>query len=260
MPEDNVIKTIGVCPECNEVVTGNQPWEMFNGRPIHSRCKPSQEEIDGRRDAVQGQDFPVLTRSQRVSAEALQALQRVDTGDAPEVKRTGRSRAPLDEATLRTLPETVERTLGEDHPESAKVLHRLAVLYHSKEKLEKAESCYRRALATAERAFSKPHPELGLILNNLGRLLYDQKKLAEVEKLYQRSLEVLRAALGPEHVKVATPMSNLANLYMDQGKRELAESLYGDSITILEKTLGPEHPKVTKARKKLAAWKQKTTE
>ncbi len=206
---------------------------------------------------VQGQnpDFPVLTRSRRVSPQILQVLQRIDTGGARRTRATSRAQSKLDEATLRTFPEMAEQALGPDHPEFAKVLHRLAVLYHARGNLVKAEFLYRRAWATAEIAFSEPDLELALILNNLGRLLYEQKKSSEAERLYQRSIRVIQDALGPEHPKLATPLSNLASLYWDQGRRELAQSLYKQSIAILEKTFGPEHPKVVKARKKLAAAK-----
>ena len=200
---------------------------------------------------VQGQsDFPVLSRSRKFSPELLRILQRVDTESARRTPATSGAQIELNEVTLQTLPEILERALGRDHPEFAKALHRLAVLYHARDNLGKAEILYRRALDTAESAFNEPTLELGLILNNLGRLLYDQKKFAEAEELYLRSLGVLQEALGPEHSKLATPLRNLANLYWDQGKREMAEKLFGDSIAFLEKALGPGHPKVIKARKK----------
>lgn len=208
---------------------------------------------------VQGQEeFPVLTRSRRVSPEILRVLQRIDTGSGAQTSRAGRSPTQLDELTMRTLPEIVERAVGADHPEFAKILHRLAVSYHARGNPQKAEFLYRRALHTAERAFSEPNLELGLIMNNLGRVLYDQKKFSEAERFYERSLVVLHEALGEaEHPKLATPLSNLASLYLDQEKWELAEEFYGRSITILEKALGPEHPKVAKTRKKLAVVRQR---
>ncbi|HWP83648.1 MAG TPA: tetratricopeptide repeat protein [Terriglobia bacterium] len=37
---DSESRTIGICPECNEVVTAKQPWEYVDGRAVHSICKP----------------------------------------------------------------------------------------------------------------------------------------------------------------------------------------------------------------------------
>ena len=201
---------------------------------------------------IQGQEFPVLTRSRRVSPEILDILKSIDIGAGKQSRVNARLLTRLDEVTMQTLPEIVERVLGPDHPEFAIMLHRLAVLYHSRDNLEKAEFLYRRALDTAERAFEEPEMEWGLMMNNLGRLLYEQKKLAEAERLYQRGLGILQESLGPEHPKLATPLSNLATLYMDQGKQDLAENLYQDSITILVNAYGPDHPKVLRARNRIA--------
>ena len=201
---------------------------------------------------VQGVEFPVLTRSRRVSPEILDMLRSIDTGAGKRSRVSARLLTRLDELTMQTLPEIVERALGTDHPEFAIMLHRLAVLYHSRDNLEKAEFLYRRALDTAARAFEAPEMEWGLMMNNLGRLLYDQKKLAEAERLYQRGLGILQESLGTEHPKLATPLINLAKLYLDQGKQELAENLYADSITILVKAYGPDHPKVLRARNRIA--------
>ena len=201
---------------------------------------------------IQDEDFPVLTRSRRVSPKILTILKRIDTIIVRRTKATEALLTEIQETELAALPQVVEEVCGPNHPELVKVLHLLAVFYHSLYTLGKAESLYRSALACAERAFPEPNLELGLILNNLGRLLYDQKKLAEAEELYRQSLLVLQKAVGPDHPKLGTPMNNLANLYMDRGELELSKSLQRDSITILEKALGPTHRKVVKAKKRLS--------
>jgi Tfp pilus assembly protein PilF len=198
------------------------------------------------------EEFPVLTRSRRIPAVVLQFLETIRTGGSDRIGISSRLSAQLDEVTLQTLPEIVEGALGPDHPEFAKVLHRLAVLYHSRDNTEKAEFLYRRALDTAARAFPEPSEEWGLMMNNLGRLLHDNHQLGEAEQLYCQCLETLEKALGPEHRKLATPMSNLAKLYADQGKMDLAEKSYRDSIRVLEKAHGANHPKVAKAKERLA--------
>ena len=201
------------------------------------------------------EEFPVLTRSRRVPPEVLQVLQNIDTWGARRPRATGRALSQLDAMTLLTLPEIVERAVGSDHPEFFKVLHRLAVLYHSRDDPQKAESLYRRALTIAERAFPEPNTETGLAMNNLGRLLYDRQKYAEGEEFCRRSIKILRALLGDEHPKLATPLNNLAVLCLSQNLPEQAEDYFEDSITILVKAHGPAHPKVTKARTKWAAAK-----
>ena len=166
---------------------------------------------------MQGQleDFPVLTRSRRVSPKVLTLLKRIDTMVVRRTKATEAALTEIQKTELAALPQVVEEICGPDHPELAKVLHMLAVLYHSVYDLGKAESLYRNALACAERAFHEPNLELALIRNNLGRVLHDQKRLVEAEEFYQQSLQVLHEAVGWDHPKLATPMSNLADLYME---------------------------------------------
>jgi Tfp pilus assembly protein PilF len=205
----------------------------------------------------QAQDFPVLTRSRMIPPEILRVLQHVDIGTLSVKKTFSHELSQLDDKTLLTYPEIVERALGVDHPELAKALHRFAVLYHSRENMEKAEFLYRRALDTAERAFEEPNIEWGLMMNNFGRALYDQKKLTQAEEIYKQAIDLLRKAIGPTHRKLATPLSNLGNLYRDQDQWGLAESMYESSIAIMVEALGPLHPRVLRAKEKLAAVKQR---
>lgn len=203
-----------------------------------------------------GEDFPLLTRSRRVSPKILTILKSIDTIVLRRTKATEAALTEIQETELALLPQVAEETCGPNHPELVKVLHKLAILYHCWYRLEKSESLYRNALACAERAFPEPSLELGIILNNLGRLLQDQKKFAEAETLYQRSLETVREAVGPAHPKLGTPLGNLASLYRELGEFELSKSLQQDSIAILEKALGPTHRKVVKAKQRLSHLRQ----
>jgi tetratricopeptide (TPR) repeat protein len=200
-------------------------------------------------------DFPVLSRSPIIPAEVMRVLSQIDVGNMSVRRSVSRELSRLDEKTLLTLPELVERAVGADHPELAKTLHRLAVLYHSRNNLEKAEFLYRRAMDTAERAFQEPTLEWGLMINNFGRALYDQKKFDEAETVFRQAIELLQQTFGPRHRKLATPLSNLANLYRDQGNWVLAERMYESSLAILVEVLGPLHPRVVRTREKLAAVK-----
>ena len=201
---------------------------------------------------VQGQsDFPLLTRSRKISPRLLHILKTIDTAAVVKRKQTGTASAQLDKTKLRTLQEASELILERDDPEFVMVMHRLAVVYHSWDSYDEAETLYRRALGTAEKVFTGPNLELGLLLNNLARVLYDQSKLEQAEEMYLRALDVLQSAVGPEHPKLATPRRNLAKLYLQQDKPELAQRLYKGSVALMEKALGPDIPKVFKSRKKL---------
>jgi tetratricopeptide (TPR) repeat protein len=202
-------------------------------------------------------DFPLLTRSRRVSPEALRILQSINAWGDRRTKSISQTLTQLQENELWSLPDIAEQALGGAHPELAKLLHRLAVLYHSRENPEKAESLYLRALASAESAFTEPQAELGVLLNNFGRLRYDQRKYAEAETLYRHSLAILREVYGLEHAKLATPLTNLATLYLERGELEPAGDMLESAIVILETAHGPENRRVVKAKKMLASVKER---
>ena len=186
-----------------------------------------------------------------VPSDIVRVLQDIDIGSLGAKNTVSRELSQLDEKTLLTYPEIVERALGADHPELPKALHRFAILYHSRDNLEKAEFLYRRALDAADRAFKEPSIEWGLLINNLGRALYDQKKFTEAEEVFKQAIRLLQQSFGPRHRKLATPLSNLANLYRDQQEWALAQSMYESSIAIMEESLGSLHPRVVRAREKL---------
>jgi Tfp pilus assembly protein PilF len=201
------------------------------------------------------ENFPVLSRSRRIAPKTLELLNRVDTLVVRRNKTTESLLAEFGEAELAALPAVVEEACGPDHPELAKVLHKIAVLYHASYSIKKAETTYRKALTAAENAFPLPTLEMGLLLNNFGRLMHEQRNFREAEGLYLRAVEVLKQAVGPLHRKLATPMSNLADLYMDLGDQDLTRAYLEDMVTILERNLGPNHRKVAKARERLAVVK-----
>lgn len=201
---------------------------------------------------IQDEDFPLLTRSRRVSPKVLATLQRIDTLTVRRTKALKAVLSEIPETELALLPQVAEEVCGSDHSELAKVLHKLAVFYHSTYNLGKAETLYRNSLLCSEKAFPEPNLEFGLILNNLGRLLHEQRKLPEAQELYERSLQVLRQAVGRDHPKLGTPMSNLAKLYRESGNLKLAKTLLEELIAILEKAHGPNHRKVFKAKQQLS--------
>ena len=191
----------------------------------------------------------------KIPDDILEVLKQMETGLAVGASGIStRFPARLDELSVNSIPEAIDQILGPHHPRLAELLHWLAVLYHSRGDLAKAEFLYRRALDIAERT-TKFSSESGLIMNNLGRAMQEQKKFEEAEVLYRRSLAILQQTLGVEHPRLATPLSNAASLSWEKGNRVEAELLYRHSLAILEDMFGPLHPKVIKARKKLDSCK-----
>ena len=81
-----------------------------------------------------------------------------------------------------------ESELGDEHPEVAQGLNRLAILYADQGLAKKAEPLYLRALAILEKAFGADHTNTSLILGNLANLYLGQGLYNKADDLYLRAL------------------------------------------------------------------------
>ncbi len=137
-----------------------------------------------------------------------------------------------------------EQVLGSDHPDVARSLSDLALLYLGQGKYEQAEPLYRQALAIQEQTLGPGHPDVAIILNDLAMLYYFQGKYEQAEPFHQRARNLFESALGPTHHNVATSLNNLGKLYLAQGRYEQARTLMQRALAIREQVQGLDHPDV----------------
>jgi tetratricopeptide (TPR) repeat protein len=135
-----------------------------------------------------------------------------------------------------------EKTLGPEHPDTAKGLNGLAVLLVDQFDFVGARQLVERALAINENVQGPEHPDTTTNLDNLAFLLQAQGDLVGGRLLYERALTIREKVLGPEHPDTATSLNTLAFLLENQGDLVGARLLYERALTIREKVLGPEHP------------------
>ena len=133
-----------------------------------------------------------------------------------------------------------EKLLGPDHPDTAKSLNNLGVLYDTMGDYAKAEPLYERSLAIREKTLGPDDPAIATALNNLGMLEKAMGHYAEAKQRYERALAINQKALGPEHPDTATCLDNLGELYRQIGQYKEAESVCQRALAIREKALGPE--------------------
>lgn len=145
-----------------------------------------------------------------------------------------------------------ELAQGPDHPEVARVLNYLAVLYWHQGRYREAEPLFQRVLSIREQRLGPDHSDTAGALNNLAVLYGSQGKYPEAEPLFQRVLSIREQRLGPNHSDTATTLNNLALLYREQGKYTEAEALYLRALGVHEQTLGPEHIRVAQVLNNLA--------
>jgi class 3 adenylate cyclase/tetratricopeptide (TPR) repeat protein len=134
-----------------------------------------------------------------------------------------------------------ENALGPDHPDVARSLHVLGMVYWIQGRHAEAEVVFSRALAIREKTLGPDHPDVARSLNSLGLAYPDQ---AEAEPFYARATAIWERTLGPEHPDVALGLVNLAVSYFKQTRYSEAESLCVRALAIREKAHGPDHPYV----------------
>jgi tetratricopeptide (TPR) repeat protein len=139
--------------------------------------------------------------------------------------------------------EARERALGPEHPSVAAALNNLAIVYYSKDELDKAESLYQRTLKIREKTLGPEHPGIAGTLNNLAEIQRLRGDYAAADTLYRRSIENWEKTAA-EHPYIAYPLANLAIVRRTLGDYAEAEQLYQRALVIREDALGPKDPDV----------------
>ncbi len=156
------------------------------------------------------------------------------------------------EALLQQALTIRQQVLVANHPDTARSLNDLGVLYLTQGKYQQAEPLLQQALAIRQKKLGVEHPDTATSLNNRALLYYEQGRYSSAETLYRDALEIRRRVLEPGHRDIAQSLNNLAQLYTVLGKFSQAESLYEEALISQEKTLGSEHPLVAKTLNNLA--------
>jgi len=86
--------------------------------------------------------------------------------------------------------EIYEDVLGPDHPEVAKSLNNLAVLYSARGQYVQAEPLYKRALAIFEEALGPDHPYVAEVLDNMAVSYKKSGNPREAKALEQRAAAI----------------------------------------------------------------------
>ena len=126
----------------------------------------------------------------------------------------------------------VEKTMGPNHPDVAKVLEKLALVFGNEAMIAEAldpgrdpANLYERALKIYEQALGSNDPKVASCLIGLGSY-YDilgdyYKAVPDPAPLYVRALKIY----GPTHPEFDRALSVLSQLYRATGRKEEAEKL-----------------------------------
>jgi eukaryotic-like serine/threonine-protein kinase len=132
-------------------------------------------------------------------------------------------------------------TLGENHPETVRALHNLAMIFQDAGRFDQAIVLLERTLAR-RKAHHDPDPS-ALIesLNDLAVAYWESGQPARAVPLYEAALEKVRARLGADHADTLTISDNLAVAYAASGQAGRAIPLHEAVLERLRATLGEDH-------------------
>ena len=93
----------------------------------------------------------------------------------------------LAEQNLQRALVVQKKTLGSDHPDLAKTLYNLAVLYGQQGKYDKAKPLFRQALTIDEKVLGPEHPDIATLLDNYAGVLRRAKQTRDAIPLEERA-------------------------------------------------------------------------
>ncbi len=134
-------------------------------------------------------------------------------------------------------------TFGEEHPDVATSLFRVADIICYLGDYETSDSLYRVSLTMRQKLLGPEHADIAESLNGLGLMLYYKEGgRGESETILREALAMNQKLLGAEHPQVAQSMHNLSATLYRLGKLDEAEGLLREGLAMRRKLLGNDHP------------------
>ena len=152
--------------------------------------------------------------------------------------------------------ERMRRSVGDDHPDFARVLHNQGSILEAMGDPGAAEPVFREALGLRRRRLGPEHPSVALTLNGLATARQQQGDDAGAEGLLREALAIDRKALGDAHPQTAEVLVGLGKALHGQGRSSEAEVAYREALAYYAKA-GASEPNAALARTRLAdllAW------
>ncbi|MBK7928190.1 MAG: serine/threonine protein kinase [Bryobacterales bacterium] len=144
-----------------------------------------------------------------------------------------------------------KKRLGEDHPQVARSMYRLAVQLDRAGEVEEAMALTRGAVGLARKLVGETHPDV-FIYRNLGaKLMLEKGDVEGAEREYQAVIAGAVRRFGAGHAEAVYFRMGLAGLRVKQGRLEEAEKLYREGYELFRRTLGENGPRTRAAKKGL---------
>jgi tetratricopeptide (TPR) repeat protein len=142
--------------------------------------------------------------------------------------------------------------LGENHPDTLKSMHNLAVLCDKKGEYDQAHPLYVQCLEKRKSTLGENHLDTLNSMNNLAGLYKNQGLYDKAYPLCIKCLEERKSTLGDNHSDTLESINSLAVFYHSQGRYDKASPLYEECLEQKKSTLGVNHPSTLSSMNNLA--------
>ena len=149
--------------------------------------------------------------------------------------------------------ETRKNFLGEEHPDYAKSLNNIGILYSKMGDYQSALKYYLQSADALKHILGDKHPDYASLLENIGVLYYHIDDYNSALKFSTEAMEIKKASLGEENINYAISLNNLCNIYSKLGDYQKALEYGTLSSEIYKKIKGENHTDYARSLNNIAA-------
>jgi serine/threonine-protein kinase len=131
--------------------------------------------------------------------------------------------------------------IGDDSPNLATALLRLANLEYRLSNFEAAAEAARQSLDLNINQYGDDHPEVASVMNTLAMSLEEIGEKEEAYEMYYRIIDIRRGQ-PDQGSNLAVNLNNLAILLQEDGRLDEADVLFREAVGLIDEVLGEQHP------------------
>jgi tetratricopeptide (TPR) repeat protein len=148
------------------------------------------------------------------------------------------------EPLLLKIFDYMKEKYGFNHPNVARAMNNLVVLYLQTNRIKDAEDLSKQVIKIFENSYGKNHTEVAISMSNLALLYKDTNRFEEAESLMVQALDIYENTANKDSYKNTLFINNLASFYIETDRLTEAEPLLVRALEIDKQTLGKNNPNV----------------
>lgn len=152
-------------------------------------------------------------------------------------------RAPVAEQLLLRAMPIYERHFN-NHPEIARLMNELALVYLAQEKYDEAEVLFVRQFEIWRTATNSKRPDIAKSLNDLAAFYHARGQHEKAEKACRKAIDLSAKAMGEHNHEAARAYNTLGICFAARGDVEGAKENFQRAIYTLSNLYGPDHPQI----------------